>query len=397
MSTRLHVPPFESVWAGLDQERIQGIEGEVTDLQQNTPWYFKVMIVLGLLLFFPSVLIMFVPTVLLGILLMAVPAYVVIRRAGKVSRTATQEVSVPLFEAIADGLSTPDATADGAGLTASYSPEGRVPAPVLESAGFVMDTSVHQEDVVTGTLGETSFVLADLKWEEMRPPAPAQDSDEQDRRERRLRSLENRASELSNRERRELDSLRRLDGARGSLGDVLPAQMKDSARSWLEDLQKDVAGTRASFVYFSADFHKEFSSTTFLLPSDDHPAFRGMSRRTAEAAGWAPLHLEDVRVAERFECWTSDQTEARYLITPEFMDTLQELFARFGTEHIAVSFTGGRMHIGAALEANRFGLDVVKQQGRSIEEVARQIYDDFLLYLGLVEDFRLNTRIWSKA
>ncbi|XNY99919.1 DUF3137 domain-containing protein [Micrococcus luteus] len=111
----------------------------------------------------------------------------------------------------------------------------------------------------------------------------------------------------------------------------------------------------------------------------------------------APLHLEDVRVAERFECWTSDQTEARYLITPEFMDTLQELFARFGTEHIAVSFTGGRMHIGAALEANRFGLDVVKQQGRSIEEVARQIYDDFLLYLGLVEDFRLNTRIWSKA
>lgn len=396
--TRLDVPSFESVWAGLDQERTREVEDEATDLQQNTPWYFKVMIVLGLVLFFPSVLVMFIPTIVLGVILMAVPAYVTIRRAGRVSRAATQEVTVPIFQAIADGLTTSGASSDGAGLDASYEPHGRVPAPVLASAGFVMDTSVHQEDVVTGTLGETDFVLADLKWEEMSPPAPEQDPDEQDRRERRRRWLERKergSAGLSHLERRELDILQR-SGSGGDLSTLVPETMKSSARSWLEDLEKDVAGTRASFVYFSADFHKEFSSTTFLLPSDGHPAFRGISGRTAEHAGWTPLHLEDVRVADRFECWTSDQVEARYLITPEFMDTLQELFRRFGTEHVAVSFTGGRMHIGVALEQNRFGLDVVKQQGRSIEQVGRQVYDDFLLFLGLVEDFRLNTRIWSK-
>ena len=400
MSRRLDVPSFESIWSGLDHEAMRQVESDATDLQHRMPWYFKVMVVLGLVLFFPSVLVMFIPTVLLGIALMAVPAYVTMRRAGEVSRSATQNVSVPVFQSIAEGLSTPDAAEDGARLNAVYEPEGRVSVPRLRSSGFIMDPSVHQEDVVTGTLGETDFVLADLKWEEMTPPAPSpEESDEERRsRERRLRSLERQEDHgtLSHLQERELSSLRARDSRGGDLGSLMPAGMKDSARDWLRDLEKDVATTRSSFVYFSADFHKEFTSTTFLLPTQQHQAFRSMSEEAAETMGLSPLRLEDVRVSQRFDAWTSDQVEARYLITPEFMDTLQQLHERFDTEHIAVSFTHGQMHIGAALDRNRFGLDVVRQQDLGVEDVARQVYDDFLLFLGLVEDFRLNTRIWSK-
>ena len=396
----IEVPPFEEVWSGLDAERTRQAGDQVDTARTDVPWYFKVMLGGGLAVFFLALLLGQVLIALGAAVVVAIPAFVVVRRLADAARTVSTDVTTPVFEAIAAGLTLPDAAHDGAALRAEYEPEGSVPQPRLRSAGFIMDTSVLQEDVVTGTLGETDFVLADLKWQQMRPPAPEADPTEEERDRRRMERLQDSARRGTLESRRHQDELSQLQArfeGGGDLSALVPASLRASVRGWTEQATTVTAMLGPSFVFFSADFHKDFTSTVYLLPRKGHPAFRGLSEETARERGITPLRLEDVRIMRHYEAWASDQVEARYLITPELMDTLDRLRERFGTEHMAVSFTGGRMNIGAALDTNRLGFDLARQHERTIEDMGRDIYEDLVLFLGLVEDFRLNTRIWSKA
>ncbi|WIK81914.1 DUF3137 domain-containing protein [Micrococcus lylae] len=395
----IEVPPFEEVWSGLDAERTRQVGEQVDTARTDVPWYFKVMLAGGLAVFVLALLLGQVLIALGAAVVFAIPAFVVVRRLANASRTVSTDVTAPVFEAIAAGLTLPHAAHDGAALRAEYEPEGSVPQPRLRSAGFIMDTSVLQEDVVTGTLGETDFVLADLKWQQMRPPAPEADPEKEARDRRRMERLQDSARRGTLDSRRRQDELSRLEARferGGDLSALVPKSLRTSVQGWAEQVTTDTAMLGPSFVFFSADFHKDFTSTVYLLPRKDHQAFRGLSEDTARERGITPLRLEDVRITRQYEGWASDQVEARYLITPELMDTLDRLRERFGTEHMAVSFTGGRMNIGAALDTNRFGFDLARQHERTIEDMGRDIYEDLVLFLGLVEDFRLNTRIWSK-
>ncbi|SJN30333.1 hypothetical protein FM125_08030 [Micrococcus lylae] len=395
----IEVPPFEEVWSGLDAERTRQVGEQVDTARTDVPWYFKVMLAGGLAVFVLALLLGQVLIALGAAVVFAIPAFVVVRRLANASRTVSTDVTAPVFEAIAAGLTLPHAAHDGAALRAEYEPEGSVPQPRLRSAGFIVDTSVLQEDVVTGTLGETDFVLADLKWQQMRPPAPEADPEKEARDRRRMERLQDSARRGTLDSRRRQDELSRLEARferGGDLSALVPKSLRTSVQGWAEQVTTDTAMLGPSSVFFSADFHKDFTSTVYLLPRKDHQAFRGLSEDTARERGITPLRLEDVRITRQYEGWASDQVEARYLITPELMDTLDRLRERFGTEHMAVSFTGGRMNIGAALDTNRFGFDLARQHERTIEDMGRDIYEDLVLFLGLVEDFRLNTRIWSK-
>lgn len=395
----IQVPPFEEVWSGLDAERTRQVGAQLEAARADVPWYCKVMLGVGLAVFVLALLLGQVVIALGAAVVAAIPAFLVVRRLAGAARTVSTDVAAPVFEAIAAGLTRPDAGHDGAGLRAEYEPEGSIPQSRLRAAGFIMDTDVLQEDVVTGSLGQTDFVLADLKWSQMRPPTPEADPREEERDRRRLTRLQDSARRGTLGSRRLQDELSQLEGRfeGGDLSSLVPRSVRESTRGWMEGLEKDSALLGPSFVFFSADFHKEFASTVYLLPRQGHAAFRGLSEEGARKRGITPLRLEDVRVMHLYEAWASDQVEARYLLTPELMDTLARLRERFGTEHMAVSFTGGRMNIGAALDTNRFGFDLARQHERTIEDVGRDIYEDFVLFLGLVEDFRLNTRIWSKA
>ncbi|GAA2096063.1 DUF3137 domain-containing protein [Brevibacterium salitolerans] len=403
---RIDAPEFERVWAQV-QAPAADISRQSALLRRNSPLgcLLTLSMMLGLLLILGGIFLLGSADALIvggaigaGVLLLGLPALAVWRTYSRASSRHTAEVVAPLFEQLAAGMSG----RDGARLQARYEPDGAVPQRVLRSAGFLTDASVPQEDFFTGRFGQTDFMLGDLKWELSEPELSAESRERQ-------RAHEARRQQTWARKERSLSrEVRRTDGARGtrelrehrmaqpgrSGGGLVGKQVQKALRPAAEGLESVNAALGASLVFFSADFHKEFTSRTYLLPRAEKPlALRTLSEESAARQGLEPMRLEDTRLMERFHCWTNDQAEARYLLTPQLMDAISTLAARLDSPHVAVSFTGTRMHVGVVADSDRFSADFADPDPKA---TAREIYEDLVLFLSLAEHFDLNTRIWTK-
>lgn len=109
-----------------------------------------------------------------------------------------------------------------------------------------------------------------------------------------------------------------------------------------------------------------------------------------------PLVLEDPGIRKLFKGWTSDQTEARYLLTPELLLAISDAADRMDSKRIAVSFKGSWRYFAVVLDEYRFSLQMTDEDDGGCA-VAKSIYEDLVAFLSLIEHFNLNTRIWSKV
>src|SRR5699024_9832831 len=125
-------------------------------------------------------------------------------------------------------------------------------------------------------------------------------------------------------------------------------------------------------------------------------AIRNFSEESAAQGGMEPLTLEDPGISQRFVGWTSDQVEARYLLTPELMLAISDAAERMESDRIAVSFRDSWMYFAVVLDEDRFSLSMQPDEDQGYQ-IARSIYDDLVAFLSLIEHFNLNTRIWSKV
>ncbi|MBB3023290.1 MULTISPECIES: DUF3137 domain-containing protein [Helcobacillus] len=105
------------------------------------------------------------------------------------------------------------------------------------------------------------------------------------------------------------------------------------------------------------------------------------------------MRLVGTQTPDGVDGWTSDQAEARYLVTPQLIEALNAFVAEAGSDAVAVSFTDNRMNIAVGVDTDRFSLDPTNGDIRAATE---QIYRDMVRFLRLVQDFDLNTRIWTK-
>lgn len=115
-------------------------------------------------------------------------------------------------------------------------------------------------------------------------------------------------------------------------------------------------------MLISIDFPKPFHGTTIV----GHE--RGQERVTGGAGELETVRLEDPRFEKTFEVLSNDQVEARYLLTPDFMDRLMDLRAAIighpsvrsawldGPVTLDCSFVDRRLAIAASSEADRFEL-----------------------------------------
>lgn len=137
-------------------------------------------------------------------------------------------------------------------------------------------------------------------------------------------------------------------------------------------------------LFFAADFNKHFRGRT-LVRAGKAGVFSGLFGSLVK--------LEDPRFNQQFRVFSSDQIEARYLLTPRLMERLMELHSHLG--HMEVSFIGSWINIAAGgFPYNAFEPDV----GRPFTDPAQvtRTLGWIFLVVGIVEELDLNTRIWSK-
>lgn len=134
-----------------------------------------------------------------------------------------------------------------------------------------------------------------------------------------------------------------------------------------------------------ATFPKRFQSTTVISSDGGIFNFLGGLGRSRERA-----RLEDPRFEERFEVYTDDQVESRYLLTPTFMERLVK---------VDEVFDGG---LEAAFDADKFLLrissrrDWFEAEGETADlrdpTAIVSMVNDVSMLFDLVEDLNLNAK-----
>lgn len=148
-------------------------------------------------------------------------------------------------------------------------------------------------------------------------------------------------------------------------------------------------------LFFVADFNKHFHGRTYVLPDT---AERLFGRLGQKLQGFGKSHgelvkLEDPVFERAFAVYSSDQVEARYILSPALMHRMLELRRKAGN-NVYFSFCGGSVNIAIASDKDRFEpklfstvLDI---------DLAREFVGDLQSAIGVVDELNLNTRIWTK-
>jgi hypothetical protein len=92
-------------------------------------------------------------------------------------------------------------------------------------------------------------------------------------------------------------------------------------------------------VILEVDFHREFMGRTVVLR--DSGIFNRKKKNGMKRVG-----LVDPKFEKIFEAYGTDQVEARYLLTPDFMQRLVDMETKFQGKKSRFGFLGGKLYIG---------------------------------------------------
>lgn len=135
--------------------------------------------------------------------------------------------------------------------------------------------------------------------------------------------------------------------------------------------------------FFVADFHKDFQGETIIKRDSLIKIDMNGSR----------VKMENPEFEKEFDVHSTDQVEARYLITPSMMERLLKLDAIFN-KGITVSFRNSTILVAIPDSKNRFEASI----WTSMTD-AKVLKSDFTMLqslLAIVNELNLNTRIWTK-
>ena len=150
-------------------------------------------------------------------------------------------------------------------------------------------------------------------------------------------------------------------------------------------------------VVFIADFNKKFNCRTAILPDVAERCFGKLVGNFLQNLNFSKegklVKLENVEFEKHFAVYSDDQHEARYLLTPGFMERLLAVQAAekspirvlFLDNNLVMTFTRS----GGWLEPPFTGsISSREMLERSLREVVS--------VLDIIQKLDLNTRIWSK-
>lgn len=203
-----------------------------------------------------------------------------------------------------------------------------------------------------------------------------------------------------------IDKIRGEDWFQGRLGltdfefsELALIQVRTSTNSKGQTTRRDV--TMFDGILFMADFHKDFEGVTILRSANIF--------NTGAVASWMQplknmfsffqsekkhsINLEDEEFNRAFDVQTTDEIKARYLLTSSMMERILE-FKKRHKEKVEISFVHSRMFLALSSGNNYFEPKLLQPIREAQTEL---IYYDLVQIFGMVEDFDLNTRIWSKT
>ena len=145
----------------------------------------------------------------------------------------------------------------------------------------------------------------------------------------------------------------------------------------------------------SADFNKHFKGRTFVstdLAENMFGRFGQMLQSKNNSKGHL-VKLEDPDFEKYFAVYSTDQIEARYILSTSLMHRILE-YRKSTKKQVQFSFICGNMFVAIPYTKNLFEPRIF----RTMLDFSPiyEYFQDLRLAVSLVEELNLNTRIWSK-
>jgi uncharacterized membrane protein len=153
-------------------------------------------------------------------------------------------------------------------------------------------------------------------------------------------------------------------------------------------------------IYYKADFNKNFSGETFVIPDISREFFGSylgeMLNKKAEGLVREQtklVYMEDVEFEKLFAVFSTDQQEARYILSPSLMQKITALKNKFSND-MYLAFRKGSLYIGVSSTKDFFAPNLFG----NIDDYETIEKHYFLIknLLDIAEELGLNTRIWTK-
>lgn len=148
-------------------------------------------------------------------------------------------------------------------------------------------------------------------------------------------------------------------------------------------------------IFFIADFNKNIQGQTYVL-SDFSERFMGAFGKLFQDINFSRpdiVRLEDPEFENYYAVYSTDETEARYILSPSLMERLVA-FRKKMNAGVQMSFIGNNLYLAVPMRQNLFEPRLRKsvKDFTDIEEYYKQI--EFCT--SIADELNLNTRIWTK-
>lgn len=150
-------------------------------------------------------------------------------------------------------------------------------------------------------------------------------------------------------------------------------------------------------VLYVSDFNKNFSGKTLIYPDFMRNVFGGvigeMVNKVAMLGEKKLVKLENIEFEREFAVYSTDQVEARYILSPLLMERMLELKKQFKT-NMLFSFNESKMIIALPNPGNIFNPNIF--ENLVSYRVANYYHLLFSNFIGITDELSLNTRLWGK-
>lgn len=145
-------------------------------------------------------------------------------------------------------------------------------------------------------------------------------------------------------------------------------------------------------LFFLADFNKHIQGETFVMPDKAERWLGKVGQSLQKSSKGQLVKLENPEFEKYFAVFSTNQTEARYILTPTMMEGMVRIRRNIGA-NCSFSFIGERVYCGIEFNKALFEASLLKPISFADVEFMHSL---FILIETIVTEMNLNTRIWMK-
>lgn len=169
-----------------------------------------------------------------------------------------------------------------------------------------------------------------------------------------------------------------------------------------EKEHRDSKGRRSYSTIFQglfivSDFHKHFKGQTLVFPDFAQSTFGDVIGLFLQSNNFGVrgelVKMDSPDFEKEFVVYGSDQIEARYILTPTLMEKILH-YKKHSGHPVYVSFSGRNIFM--AIEYNKDLFEPAIFNSLLEYKVAMEYIKTLHLSLGIVEELKLNQKLWSK-